>query len=303
MSQSKVRELSWKEIWELTKTSFKEFFDGNSFMHGAALAYYAIFALVPIIYLAVTSFGLFIGQDAIIAIVGDLLEDNVGISDVSAFTDLMYKWNIGKGGTLFLRIVGIGALIFISTAMFNSLRNSLDFFFGIEPENRFNVVLEKLLERLLSFGLMALFAVIIIVVYFAQSVLVSFGSEMLSDGSFSQEVVIGILEHISILLINFLLFSFVFKFLHGGVIRWKLAMGGALFTSVLLYLGQLLINYYLANFFFAANSGIAGTLMALLTYIFYTSQIIFIGAKFTSVYARMVGKPIYPKGKKRSAKN
>lgn len=295
MSQNKVRELSWKEIWKLTKTSFSEFIEGNSFMHGAALAYYAIFALVPIIYLAVTSFGLFIGQDEIIAIVGDLLEDNVGISDVSAFTDLMYEWDIGKGGTLFLRIVGIGALIFISTAMFNSLRNSLNFFFGIEPEKRFNIVLETLLQRLLSFGLMALFGAIIIVVYFVQSILVSFGSEILSDGSFIQELVINILEHISMLLINFLLFAFVFKYLHGGKIQWKLAMGGALLTAILLYLGQLLINYYLANFFFAANSGIAGTLMALLTYIFYTSQIIFIGAKFTSVYARMVGKPIVPK--------
>lgn len=295
MSQNKVRELSWKEIWKLTKTSFSEFIEGNSFMHGAALAYYAIFALVPIIYLAVTSFGLFIGQDEIIAIVGDLLEDNVGISDVSAFTDLMYEWDIGKGGTLFLRIVGIGALIFISTAMFNSLRNSLNFFFGIEPEKRFNIVLETLLQRLLSFGLMALFGAIIIVVYFVQSILVSFGSEILSDGSFIQELVINILEHISMLLINFLLFAFVFKYLHGGKIQWKLAMGGALLTAILLYLGQLLINYYLTNFFFAANSGIAGTLMALLTYIFYTSQIIFIGAKFTSVYARMVGKPIVPK--------
>jgi len=295
MSQNKVRELSWKEIWKLTKTSFSEFIEGNSFMHGAALAYYAIFALVPIIYLTVTSFGLFIGQDEIIAIVGELLEDNVGISDVSAFTDLMYEWEIGKGGTLFLRIVGIGALIFISTAMFNSLRNSLNFFFGIEPEKRFNIVLETLLQRLLSFGLMALFGAIIIVVYFVQSILVSFGSEILSDGSFIQELVINILEHISMLLINFLLFAFVFKYLHGGKIQWKLAMGGALLTAILLYLGQLLINYYLANFFFAAKSGIAGTLMALLTYIFYTSQIIFIGAKFTSVYARMVGKPIVPK--------
>jgi len=83
--------------------------------------------------------------------------------------------------------------------------------------------------------------------------------------------------------------------LHDGKVKWKLAFGGSMFTAILLYLGQLLINYYLTNFFFAANSGIAGTLLAILTWIFYTSQIIFLGATFTASYAKFVGKPIVPK--------
>ncbi|WP_107038151.1 YihY/virulence factor BrkB family protein [Brumimicrobium mesophilum] len=292
---SKGRSLTWPELWELTKISFKEFFQGDSFMHGAALAYYTIFALVPIIYLAITSFGLIMGQDEVIAIVGDLMENNMGIGDVSFFTDLMYQWEIGKGGTPFLQIVGIVFLIFISTAMFNSLSKSLNTFFGIVPVQHYNVVLEELVKRLLSFGLMAVFAVIIIIIYFAQSILIGIGSRVLSDGSFFQEVLFSILEHVSILSINFLIFTFVFKYLHDGVVKWKLAMAGALFTSILLYAGQLGVNYYLANYFFAANSGVAGTLLAVLTWIFYISQIIFLGAKYTSVYARMVGMPIKAK--------
>lgn len=297
-TQKKTRRsksLTWPEILELTKISFKEFFNGDSFMHGAALAYYTIFALVPIIYLAITSFGLIMGQDQVIAIVGDLMETNMGISDVSFFTDLMYQWEIGKGGTPFLQIVGIIFLIFISTAMFNSLSKSLNSFFGIVPIQHYNVVLEELVKRLLSFGLMAVFGAIVIIIYFAQSILIGIGSQFLSDGSFFQEVLFSILEHVSILSINFLVFTFVFKFLHDGVVKWKLAMAGALFTSILIYAGQLGVNYYLANYFFAANSGIAGTLLAVLTWIFYISQIIFLGAKYTSVYARMVGMPIKAK--------
>ncbi len=293
--ENKGRSLTWSEILELTKISFKEFFQGDSFMHGAALAYYAIFALVPIIYLAVTSFGLIMGQDQVIAIVGDLMEDNMGISDVSFFTDLMYKWEIGKGGTPFLQIVGIVFLIFISTAMFNSLSKSLNTFFGIVPIQHYNIVLEELVKRLLSFGLMAIFGAIIIIIYFAQSILISVGTRFLSDGSLFQEVVFSILEHVSILAVNFLVFTFVFKYLHDGIVKWKLAMAGALFTSILLYLGQLAVNYYLINYFFAADSGVAGTLLAILTWIFYISQIIFLGAKYTSVYARMVGTPIRAK--------
>lgn len=293
--ENKGRSLTWPEMWQLTKISFKEFFKGDSFMHGAALAYYAIFALVPIIYLSITSFGLIVGQDKVISIVGDLMESNMGISDVSSFTDLMYQWEIGKGGSTLLQILGITALIFTSTAMFNSLSKSLNSFFGIIPIRHYNALLETLVKRMVSFGLMAIFAAIILVIYFAQSVLIAVGSRILSDGSFFQETLFFILEHISILAINFLVFTFVFKYLHDGIVKWKLAMAGALFTAILLYAGQLVINYYLANYFFAANSGVAGTLLAVLTWIFYTSQIIFLGAKYTSVYARMVGMPIRAK--------
>lgn len=294
MSQ-KIRKLSWLEIWQLTKTSFVEFFKGDSFTHGAALAYYAIFALIPILYLSITSLGMILGQDRIIEIVTYFMESKMGVGDVSSFTDLMYQWGVGASGTILLKVVGTIVLVFTSTAMFNSLRNSLNSFFGVKPLRHYNVVLESLLSRLISFGLLALFAVIIIVIYFAQSVLLSLTTEWLSDGSFGQKSFILFFEHFTMILMNFVLFAFIFKYLHDGKVKWKLALGGSLFTSILLYLGQLLINYYLSNFFFAADSGIAGTLLAILTWIFYTSQIIFLGAKFTAVYARKVGKPIIPK--------
>lgn len=294
MSQ-KIRKLSWLEIWQLTKTSFIEFFKGDSFTHGAALAYYAVFALIPILYLSITSIGLFLGQDQVIEIVGFFMESKMGVGNITDFTDLMYKWGVGAGGTLVLKIIGIVVLIFTSTAMFNSLRNSLNTFFGIKPIRHRHFLLETLLSRLISFGLLALFAVIIIVIYFAQSILLSITSEWLATGSFGEKVLLFVLQHSTMILVNFVLFAFIFKYLHDGIIKWKLALGGSLFTSILLYLGQLLINYYLSNFFFAANSGIAGTLLAILTWIFYTSQIIFLGAKFTAVYARKVGRPIIPK--------
>ena len=295
MSSKKIRSLSWREVGEMSKNSFKAFFNGDSFTHGAALAYYAIFALVPIIYLALTSFGAFLGQDNVIEIVGHMMESNMGIEDVTPFTDLMYQWNIGSGSSLAMRIVGITVLVFTSTALFNSLRNSLNSFFSIVPIPHYNVVLDNIIARLVSFGMLALFGLIIILVYFGQTIVMTLSSKWLSDMDSMQLAVYYFLEHFSMILVNFLLFTFVFKFLHDGYVKWKLAMGGGFFTAILLYLGQLLINYYLSNYFFAANSGIAGTLLAILTWIFYTSQIIFLGATFTAVYAKTVGKPIVPK--------
>lgn len=295
MSKNKVRSLSWVEIWQMSKNSFSNFFKGDSFTHGAALAYYAIFALVPIIYLALSTFGAIVGQDRIIEIIGYLLETNMGVEDITSLTELMYQWDIGAGSSIALRVVGILVLVFTSTAMLNSLRNSLNSFFNIKPIHHYNIVLENLISRLVSFGMLALFAFIIIVVYFGQTVLMAFSNELLAEAGTIRRIFLFVLEHVSIILVNFLLFAFIFKYLHDGYLKWKLALGGSLFTAILLYLGQLLINYYLSNFFFAANSGVAGTLLAILTWIFYTSQIIFLGATFTATYAKKVGKPIIPK--------
>jgi membrane protein len=84
----------------------------------------------------------------------------------------------------------------------------------------------------------------------------------------------------------------VFKYVHDGIVKWRLAFRGALLTGTLLYLGQLLIKYYLFNYFFAANGGIAGTFFIILAWVYYSSQIIFYGAKFTAVYAKLIGQPI-----------
>jgi membrane protein len=295
MANGKVRSLTWREIGELVKTSFKEFLKDDNFTHGAALAYYAIFALVPIIYLAITIFGQLVGQEQMVIIISEIMEVSMGIEDVTPFTDLMHQWNIGSGGTFLMRVIGISVLVFTSTAMFNSMRNSINSFFHVEPIQHYNIVLDNILNRLVSFATLALFGVVVILIYFGQTVFVAVSSELLSNYDVMYNTSMFMIEHVSLLLVNMIMFSFIFKYLHDGKIRWKLALGGALFTSVMLYLGQLLVNYYLTNFFFAANSGIAGTLLAILTWIFYTSQIIFLGAKFTSVYARMVGKPIVPR--------
>lgn len=293
----KINKLSGKitSIGKMAKESFELFFKRDSFTHGAALAYYAIFALVPIIYLAITSFGAIVGQDRVIEIVGYLMETNMGIENISVFTDLMYQWDIGGGGNLTLRIVGIVVLIFTSTAMFNSLKNSLNTFFDIEPIKHYNVVLENIITRLISFGILALFGLIIILIYFGQTVLMALSSKIFDRSTLVGEIYYFLVEHFSVLFVNVVLFTIIFKYLHDGKMKWKLAIGGAVFTGTLLYLGQLVVNYYLSNYFFAANSGIAGTLLALLTWIFYTSQIIFLGATFTSVFAKTVGSPIEPK--------
>ncbi len=107
-----------------------------------------------------------------------------------------------------------------------------------------------------------------------------------------QWVVYTFTQHFLAIISNIFIFWLIFKFLHDAFVPWKIALAGSIFTSILLYIGQLLIKYYLTNYFFARDTGLAGTILVILVWMYYTSQIIFLGAKFTSVYAQKLGKPL-----------
>jgi membrane protein len=91
---------------------------------------------------------------------------------------------------------------------------------------------------------------------------------------------------------NLIIFWFIFKFMHDGKVSWKLALRGSALTSILLFTGQWLIKFYLTNYFFGAHGGVGGTMLVILVWVYYSSQIIFFGAKYMAVYARSKGHPI-----------
>jgi membrane protein len=288
-----VRHLSWPEIGVLIKDTFVEFFKEKSFFHGAALSYYTIFALVPMLYLSFATFGKIVGHDTMVEIVGKILKEQVGIKDISGIISFLNEMNLEKGSFI-LNLFGIIALVLSSTALLMSLRGSLNDFFDIEKsfQNKKKMILDTIFTRLVSVSMLAVFGVIIIVLYFTQTILISFGNEFFKGSKAISWVFMEFSQHGISILTNLLIFTLIFRYLHDGLVMWKLAFGGALTTSILLYFGQLLIKSYLTHYFFANDGGIAGTLMIILLWAYYSSQIIFFGAKFTAVYARKVGKPI-----------
>lgn len=288
-----IRHLSWTEIGLLIKNTFVEFFQEKSFLHGAALSYYTIFALVPLLYLAFATFGKIVGNDKMVEIIGKLLKENVGIEDVSGIISFLNGVDMQQG-SIFLNVVGIFVLLFSSTALLASLRGSINEFFDIDRKfvNHTRLILSHIFARLVSVSLLTGIGVVMIVIYFAQTVLLSFGSRLFEEREVLNGFILSGVEHGLSILSNIIIFTFIFKYLHDGIVQWKLAIAGAMVTSIMLYFGQLLIKYYLGNYFFAKDGGIAGTMLVLLTWMYYSSQIIFFGAKFTAVYGRMVGKTI-----------
>ncbi len=294
-SKRKSDYLPWREIPSLIKETFKGFFEEKSLFHGAALAYYTVFAMVPLIYLCIVYFGKIIGQKVMLVIIEDLLRNKVGIQDVSGMMEFVSQLDFEKTN-FFMEMVGIGVLLVASSAFVVCLRHSINDFFDLEINytSKKKKLVKNIVFRAVSLGLVAFSAILVIVFYFAQTILISVSSDFFNNLHIVDIVLSNLLRHGLSIFSNALLFTMIFKYVHDGFVKWKLAFGGALVTSILLYVGQLFIKYYLFNYFFGSQSGgVAGTLFILLAFVYYSSQIIFFGAKFTAVYAKKIGKPIH----------
>lgn len=289
----KVRKLSWKEFFMLFKQTVIEFASEKSLFHGAALSYYTIFALVPILYLSIVSFGQFLGQEKMLEIISNVLTDQVGIKDVKGIIDFLNEINFHKKNTV-LQGVGIVVLLISSTAILSSLKHSINEFYDVELVHETNkkLIFATIIDKLLHVLLLMVFGLIIILAYFAQIILLSFGDFLFQSLHEFHAIFEFLTMHLLPLLTNIIIFYFIFKYISDAIIPVKYALAGSLLTSVLLYLGQLLIKYYITHYFFAKDTGIAGTILILLTWVYYTSQLIFFGAKFIAVYAKIIGNPL-----------
>jgi membrane protein len=130
-SSKSFRHLTLKDVWLLIKDSFNGFLEEKGLHHGAALAYYALFALVPLLYLSITYVGRIIGQDVMIDIIGDMLKNKVGITDVKGIMEFLNSLDFEKGN-FFLETTSIIALLIACSAFLVCLKNSINAFFDIE---------------------------------------------------------------------------------------------------------------------------------------------------------------------------
>lgn len=289
----KIPKLSWKEVWTMFKRTFAEFFQENSFFHGAALAYYAVFAIIPIIYLAVISFGNIMGQQEILRLIKVLLEEQVGIKDSSGILAFLKDVHFEKS-SMVLNIIGIIALMFSSSALISSLRTSINEFYDIHVkiDDRKTKIFYAVLTKLISVFMLAVFGVSIVLLYTVETIFLSLSGEVFGWLHIESPWVMELIGQLVSVGINTILFALVYKFLHDGKVLWKLAFSGGLLTACLLHVGQIGLKFYLTNFFFGSQMGIAGTLLIFLAWMYYTSQIIFLGAKFIKVYSDIIGRPI-----------
>ena len=290
MSEEKISNNRWFSVFFTIKDALVQYIQEGAFFHGAALAYYTLFAFIPIVYLTTSIFGRFFGQKNMENIVIDLLKNRVGISNSDDLMGILHQVNFNRPN-IFVEIISILVLLYACSAFFVSLKRSINEFFDINPKKREeqNILMDIIGFRFLSVAYLGVFALIIILFYFAQTFAFSILEHWIKSKNGFVNLSFSFLQYFIAIASNMFIFVVVFKYIHNGKVPWRIAINGALVTSIFLFLSQLVIKYYLVNYFFLGNLGIVGSLFIILAWVNYSAQIVFFGAKYTAVLAKKNG--------------
>lgn len=269
-----------RHVGTIAMDAAQKWIDDRAPSMGAALAYYTAFSLAPLLVIVIAIAGLTVGHDvaqsAILAQLTNLLGDAAGQA-VGGM--LRATSNLGNG---FLALaIGVVALVIGATTAFAELEDDLNRIWKAVPA-RGSGIWNFLRARLLTFGLVLTIAFLLIVSLVVNAALAALGKNFFTGA----EVLMQALDFVASVAVITLLFAAIYKILPDVQIAWRDVWLGAFVTSVLFAVGRLLIGLYIGHSSVASSFGSAGPFVALMVWIYYSTQIFLMGAEVTYVVAR-----------------
>jgi len=281
--------IALKSLWPLAKESVTQWSDDYAPSMGAALAYYTIFSIAPLIVIAVAVAGFVFGAEAARGEIFAQLRGMIGDDGAAAVQGLVKSTSEPGKGT-FAAIAGVVTLLLGATTVFGELQSDLDRIWDV-PTSTGSGIKALLRGRMLSFGMILGIGFLLLV-----SLVLSAGLSALArfwDGAIAGgEVVLQAVNFFVSFAIITGLFAMIYKLLPRCRIEWRDVWVGATVTSLLFAIGKLLIGLYLGKSGVASGFGAAGSLVVVLLWVYYSAQIFLLGAEFTKTYAHRHGSRI-----------
>lgn len=271
----------------LIKQTFNAWIDDSASSIGAALAYYAIFSIAPLLLIVIAVAGWIFGAEAARGEIISQLQETVG-NDSAAVIEGMIKSANQPGQGAIATAIGIAGLLLGSTSIFAELQNALDKIWCVPTERKAGGVISLIRARLLSFS-MILGISFLLMTSLVVSAFISTLEFVLSPVFKEWELYMQLINLVVSFGLTTVLFALVYKILPRSTVAWHDVWIGAAATSLLFTIGKLLIGLYIGKSSAASIFGAAGSLAALLIWIYYSAQIFLLGAEFTWVYAHAVG--------------
>jgi membrane protein len=284
--------MRWKNLIGLVRETVDGWSKGDSFQLGAALAFYGVFALAPTLVIAIAVAGILFGEDAAKGRLDSQLAEAVGPTVAQAFAEVLTSVHVNRSGWT-VTLIGFGLILFAATGMFLQLQLALNNIWGVQvkPGRGFwNMIRSRLLAFVLVLGVGALLLLSLI----ANAAMVAVRA-YLPPAYWSSEPYLwdGADWLLSLVLLT-LLFAMIFKLLPDAIIAWRNVWVGAFITAVLFALGNYLICQYLYRAAPASVYGPAASLVVVMLWVYYSSQILLFGAEFTKHFADRCGHPMRP---------
>jgi membrane protein len=283
--------MKFAELWATIKETANDWLEDKAARLAAALAYYALLSLAPLLVISVAVVGLFLGPDAAKGRVAGELGGIVGGEAAQGIQTVVANAQSPSTGVL-STIVGIVTLFVGASGVFYELQSSLNTVWEVQAKPG-RGILGELKDRFLSFSMVLGVAFLLLISLVLSSVLSAVGSHFSTampggealwqavNFAFSFAVVTG-------------LFALIFKYVPDAQIMWKDVWLGAAVTAGLFTLGKLLLGLYLGKAAIGSAYGAAGSIIALVVWVYYATQILLMGAEFTQVQARRRGRDITP---------
>ena len=275
-----------KRIWALVKTAFSSWLDDYAPSMGAALAYYTLFSIAPLLLIVISVAGLVFGEQAVRGEIFDQLRGLMGDEGAKAVQNLLESVSQPEQGTAGT-IIGTVLLLVGATTVFGELQNAFDRIWGVPAKEE--VAWWKVLRgRLLSFGMILGIGFLLIVSLVFSAAVAALGKWW--GPYFSGfEVLATAVNFIFSFAFMTTMFAMLYKLMPRVKIAWKDVWAGATVTALLFAVGKLLIGLYIGKSAISSGFGAAGSLVVVLVWVYYSAQIFLLGAEFTRVYSHTRG--------------
>ena len=269
-----------KTIWDTLKETFGDYMEDNALSRGAALAYYTVLSLGPILVICIAIAGLAFGQDAAQGAIVGQLKGLMGDQAAEVIQSAI-KSASNKTSGIWATILGVVTLLITATGVFGEMQTSLNAIWKAEPKGGLTAMLKA---RAASLGLVATLGFLLLV-----SLVIGAGLHALGDYLNGILPMAATLFQVLNTVVSFLivssLFAAIYKILPDRQLSWKDVIVGALVTAFLFTVGKTLIGLYIGSSSMATSFGAASSLIIILAWIYYSSQIFLLGAEFTKVWA------------------
>ena len=270
-------------FWNSFINSFRLFRKHDTLTLGAALSYYTGFSLIPIIIIFISTLGLILGPQAVETEIRGQLEGLLGAAGAQQL-DGIIKVAYLPDKNIIATVVALILLLIGATSVFSQLHTSLNLIWNVKGNVK-QPIARFFIHRLFSIAMIACLSFLLLVSFVVHAALAIFSDYLDKHIPHTSVLILSVSEFLISYGFTSLLFAMVFKFMYDAQPKWSSVWPGALFTAVLFMLGKYLLGIYISNFNVDSNYGSAGAIVLLLTWVFYSSQIIFFGAEFTHALA------------------
>lgn len=277
----------FNQQWQMSKAAVEAWVNDYAPSMGAALSYYTLFSLAPLLIIVIAVAGMVFGQEAAQGAIVEQLRGIMGEQGAVAVEGLLKAAREPAQGVV-ATLVGIAMLLFGATAVFAELQSALDRIWRVPAAKKESGIWNLLRTRLLSFGLVLGLGFLLIVSLIVSAALAALGKWW--SGWFpGWDVFLEILNFAVSFGIFTLLFAMIYKIMPRASIPWRDVWTGAAVTALLFTIGKVLIGIYLGKSSLASGFGAAGSLVVLIAWVYYSAQIFLFGAEYTWVYANQHG--------------